>query len=112
MNNPFESIESRLSNIENLILDIKHLPKNISSEFHEDNNPKNIDDIVKLTGYKKKTIYGYCQNNTIPYHKKNGRIFFFKSEIIDWIQSGNRKTINEIEAETDEFFASKKKRLK
>ncbi len=108
MNNPFESIESRLSNIENLILDIKHLPKNNSSELTGDTDPKNIDDIVKLTGYKKKTIYGYCQNNTIPYHKKNGRIFFFKAEIIDWIQSGKQKTIKEIESETDDLFSSKK----
>lgn len=27
MNNPFEVIEARLSSIENLILDLKHLPK-------------------------------------------------------------------------------------
>ena len=78
----------------------------------EDNDPKNIDDIVKLTGYKKKTLYGYCTNKTIPHHKKNGRLFFFKSEIIAWIQSGKQKTINELESENDEFFASKNKRLK
>jgi hypothetical protein len=27
MNNPFEIIEARLTNIENLLLDIKHAPK-------------------------------------------------------------------------------------
>ena len=78
----------------------------------EDKDPKNIDEISELTGYTKKTIYGYCQKNIIPHYKKNGRLFFFKSEIIDWIQSGKQKTINEIESENDEFFASKKKRLK
>ncbi|TXD53911.1 helix-turn-helix domain-containing protein [Polaribacter sp. IC063] len=112
MNNPFEIIESRLGNIENLILDIKHLPKYNSSLLLEDKDPKNIDEIVELTGYKKKTLYGYCQNNTIPHHKKNGRLFFFKAEIIDWIQSGKQKTIKEIEAENDDFFASKNKRSK
>lgn len=78
----------------------------------EDKDPKTIDEIVKLTGYSKKTIYGYCQKNTIPHYKKNGRLFFFKSEIIDWIQSGKQKTVKEIEAENDEFFASKNKRSK
>lgn len=78
----------------------------------DDNDPKNIEEIAKLTGYTKKTIYGYCQKNTIPHYKKNGRLFFFKSEIVDWIQSGKQKTINEIESENDKFFASKKKRLK
>lgn len=78
----------------------------------DDKDPKNIDEIAKLTGYTKKTIYGYCQKNTIPHYKKNGRLFFFKSEIVDWIQSGKQKTISEIESESDEFLASKKKRLK
>lgn len=78
----------------------------------DDKDPKNIDEIAKLTGYTKKTIYGYCQKNTIPHYKKNGRLFFFKSEIVAWIQSGKQKTINEIESENDDFFASKKKRLK
>lgn len=112
MNNPFEIIESRLCNIENLILDLKHPTMQKSSLSQEDEDPKNIDEIVQLTGYKKKTLYGYCQNNTIPHHKKNGTLFFFKVEIIEWIQSGKQKTINEIESENDEFFASKNKRLK
>jgi hypothetical protein len=29
MNNPFEVIEARLSSIENLILDLKHQPKQV-----------------------------------------------------------------------------------
>ena len=78
----------------------------------EDKDPKDIDEVVRITGYKKKTIYLYCQNKTIPHYKKNGRLFFFKAEIIDWIQSGKQKTIKEIEAENDDFFASKNKRSK
>lgn len=78
----------------------------------DDNDLQNIDETADFTGYTKKTIYGYCQKNTIPHYKKNGRLFFFKSEIIEWIQSGEQKTIKAIESETDEFFASKKKRLK
>ncbi len=78
----------------------------------EDKDPKNIEEIAKITGYTKKTIYGYCQKNTIPHYKKNGRLFFFKSEIVAWIQSGKQRTIQEIEDENDEFFSSKKKRLK
>ena len=33
----------------------------------DDKDPKSIDDIAKLTGYTKKTLYGYCQKNTIPH---------------------------------------------
>lgn len=112
MNNPFEIIETRLSNIEDLILDLKDLSRKPTLVLSDDKDPKDINEIAKLTGYKPKTIYEFCRKNTIPYHKKNGRLFFFKSEIIDWIQLGQQKTVKKIESETDEFFASKKKRLK
>ncbi|WP_027125289.1 helix-turn-helix domain-containing protein [Gelidibacter mesophilus] len=112
MENPFKLIESRLRNIEDLILDLKDSSRLPTLVISEDEDPKDINQIAKLTGYKPKTIYEFCRKKTIPYHKKNGRSFFFKSEIIEWIQSGEQKTIKAIESETDEFFASKKKRLK
>jgi predicted DNA-binding transcriptional regulator AlpA len=90
---------------------LEHLNERV--EFiTEDNDPKSIDDVVKLTGYKKKTIYNYCQSKKIPHCKKNNKLFFFKSDIIDWIKTGKVKTVGDIESENDEFFASKNKRLK
>lgn len=78
----------------------------------EPDNPLNIDEVAQLTGYTKPTIYGYCQKNAIPHNKKNGRLFFFKSEIIDWIKAGQQKTLKEIEAETDDFLFNHKNGLK
>jgi predicted DNA-binding transcriptional regulator AlpA len=109
MNNPFSEIDARLSNIETLILDIKHQPKRSQPEAE---NPLNIDEVVKLTGYTKPTLYLYCQKNTIPHHKKNGRLFFFKSEIIDWIRIGKVKTLKEVGSDVDELFSNHKKGLK
>jgi predicted DNA-binding transcriptional regulator AlpA len=109
MNNPFSEIDARLSNIETLILDIKHQPKQSQPEAE---NPLNIDEVVKLTGYTKPTLYLYCQKNTIPHHKKNGRLFFFKSEIIDWIRIGKVKTLKEVGFDVDELFSNHKKGLK
>jgi predicted DNA-binding transcriptional regulator AlpA len=74
-------------------------------------NPLNIDELEKLTGYSKPTLYGYCQKNTIPYHKKNGRLFFFKSEIILWIKEGKQSTLKDIEAEADACLSNKKTSL-
>lgn len=78
----------------------------------ENNNPLNIDEVAQLTGYTKPTLYLYCQKNTMPHNKKNGRLFFFKSEIIDWIKQGKAKTLKEIEADADACLLTKNKRLK
>lgn len=80
----------------------------VENQAQED-DPKSIEEIVKLTGYTKPTIYGYCQKNKIPHHKKNGRLFFFKSEIIDWIKEGKQKTTQEVEADADLLLSSKRK---
>lgn len=85
------------------------LKVNKANTLPELDNPLSIDEVAKLTGYTKPTIYGYCQNNAIPYHKKNGRLFFFKSEIIDWIKTGKQKTIKELEADNDAYLSSIKK---
>ncbi len=71
--------------------------------------PIRIGAVETLTGYKKQTIYEYCRLNKIPHHKKNNRLFFFKSEITDWIKQGKQNTIAEIEANTDTFLSNKSK---
>lgn len=71
--------------------------------------PLQLDEVVLMTGYTKPTLYLYCQKNTLPHHKKNGRLFFFKSEIVEWIRTGKQKTLKEIEADTDVYLTTKKK---
>ena len=73
----------------------------VNKTEQQPDKPLNIGEVVKLTGYTKPTIYLYCQKNIIPHHKKNGRLFFFKSEIIDWIKTGKQKTLKELDAEAD-----------
>jgi excisionase family DNA binding protein len=100
-------------NIDDFILELadevvkKIYLNNVKEHQPEADNPLNIDEIAKLTGYTKPTIYAYCQNNAIPYHKKNGRLFFFKSEIIDWIKTGKQKTLKELEADADVYLSNK-----
>jgi predicted DNA-binding transcriptional regulator AlpA len=73
--------------------------------------PKPLDEVVLITGLSKPTIYSYVQRNEIPYHKKGNRLYFFTSEIIDWIKQGKQKTIKEIEAEAETILVRKNKGL-
>jgi len=74
--------------------------------------PIRLDEVVPITGLSKPTLYGYVQRKEIPYHKKGNRLYFFKSEIIDWIKTGKQKTLKELEADTNEFLSNHKKGLK
>ena len=105
---PFEQTQQDVAEVKKdfkeLLVFLQIMVENQSQE----DDPKSIEEIVKLTGYTKPTIYGYCQKNKIPHHKRNGRLFFFKSEIINWIKEGKQKTTLEIEADVDNLLSRKK----
>lgn len=105
----FEQTQQDVAEVKKDLKELKALLLKKEENQPKNDNPIFIDEVVKLTGYTKPTIYGYCQKNEIPYHKKNGRLFFFATEIIEWIKLGKQKTIKEIEADTDAYLSNKSK---
>jgi excisionase family DNA binding protein len=95
MENPFEIIIEKLTNIEKMLLE---LPKNggfvpgTNSRFEE---LMSIDEVAVFLKLSKPTIYGFCSSRKIPYSKKGKRLYFNKTEINDWISQGRIKTLVE-----------------
>jgi len=48
------------------------------------------DDVIKMTGVKKKTLDYYCWQKLIPYSKPNGRTRYFKKEDVEEFFLGTR----------------------
>ena len=108
----FEQMQLDVAESKKDLKELKALLLNKAETTSGNDLPIKIDSVAELTGYKKQTIYEYCRLNKIPYHKKNNRLFFFKSEITDWIKQGKQKTIAEIEDDTDTFLSNKSKTRK
>lgn len=68
----------------------------------------NIDETSKLIDLSKPTVYGLVHQNKIPYHKKGKRLYFLKSEILDWIKSGKKETTSELESRANEYLSKNK----
>lgn len=103
----FEQLPNVVATLTNEVRELKDLLINNSKPQQAINNPLGIKEVAKLTGYTLPTLYGYCQRNEIPYHKKNNRLFFFKSEIVDWIKTGKQKTVKEIQEDADTYLSKK-----
>lgn len=110
MNNPFEVIEARLCSIENLILNLKHLPKQTISSQDSD-QWFDLDDLVTYDPAKrtKSTWYGIVSRNEVPYHKNGKYLIFLKSEIDEWLRKCRKKSKLELEAEADRLLINSKK---
>jgi len=108
----FEQLPNVVAILSKEIRELKALLLNKAETQPQTNNPLTIKEVAVLTSLSVPTLYGYVQRNEIPYHKKGNRLYFFKSEIIDdWIKTGRQKTLNELEAETDEYLSNKNKGL-
>lgn len=94
MNNPFEIIDARLSNIEDLLLDLKHKPKN-ASDPHIEDELLTIKQAATFLNLSTSTLYGYVHQTFIPVCKRARRLFFSKMDLIDWVKAGRKKTISE-----------------
>lgn len=60
------------------------------------------------------TIYALVQAKKIPFHKPSKKIYFYASELNDWVRSGKGKTLQELknEAENETILSNKKERAK
>jgi predicted DNA-binding transcriptional regulator AlpA len=91
--NPFEDILLKLSSIEstnNAILN------KLSKLVNQDPEIGDIELAEKTTGYARQTIYQLVSAKKIPFIKKQGKLFFSKSDLIGWLLEGTKRTIEEL----------------
>ena len=58
------------------------------------------------------TLYGKVCHKEIPVSKKGKRLYFYKSELEDWIRSGKKKTLAELKQEFPTMVRTGKGKLR
>jgi len=110
MNNPFEVIETRLSNIENLILDIKHQPVN-TELIKQPEQLLTIQEAAEFLTLSVPTMYSKVSKNEIPFMKQGKRLYFSRIELLEYVKQGRSKSNAEIEQEAEMYLSNNKKRV-
>ncbi len=83
MTNPFETIDARLSNIENLLLDLKHIPKDTGSVSPApDFKYIPIQDIFKKKICSKPTFYEHLKKGEFTLYKFGNKSFVEAEEFL------------------------------
>lgn len=107
MNNPFEVIEARLSSIENLILDLKHHPKEEQQTTTPPEQLLTIQEAAQFLRLTVPTIYSKVSRGEIPVMKKSKRLYFSRTELLEYVKEGRKKSNAEIEQEAEAYFNKK-----
>ncbi|MBA4155638.1 helix-turn-helix domain-containing protein [Flavobacterium sp.] len=87
------------------------ITKNIKNELRPTSNATiedeflNIDELSKLIGLTKPTIYGHVHRKTIPFIKKGRMLRFSKLDILKWLQDGKSQSASNLEAKVNDYLA-------
>lgn len=79
--------------------------KDFSKEEIE--KPIEIEEACSYLLESKDSLYKKSRKGLIPCHKKYGRLYFFKSELLEWIKSNPSRSEKQIQEETDNLLSSK-----
>lgn len=94
-------LHERLENIEQLL---------VGREVQKDEvQLLTIKEAAQFLNLTVPTLYGYSQRNEIPVCRKGKRLYFSKSELIDWVNSGRKDGMVK---PTDDIILPKRKGTK
>lgn len=100
MDNPFEAILEKLNNIESKILTRSDIITTVSY--------LKIDKAAAFLSTTPNALRVLAAKEQIPHIKKQGKLYFLYSELIEWMESGRVQPIGEV---PEESLLQNKKRL-
>lgn len=77
----------------------------IESLLNDNNKPKedgllNVKEAAKLLNLSVPTIYGYVSDRKIPFMKITKRLYFSRTDLMDWVRENKRDTSEDIRSNT------------
>lgn len=66
----------------------------------------NAEEAARYIGASIKVIYRMTWNKTIPHYKQNGKLFFKKTELDDWMTENRIMTTQEINSKASTYVAT------
>ena len=98
-------LHQKLDNLQDLLMESRQpLPE--AAEL------MTISQAAELLNLSVQTLYGKVCHREIPVSKKGKRLYFYKSELEDWIKSGKKKTMAELREQIPSLGGPAKSKLR
>ena len=99
MNNPFETLNERLSSLEGLILEISNSNKK-NKKVHEQDVLFTVQEVAQFLKLSVSTIYALTSKGELPVMKRSKRCYYSKLELLNYLQEGKRQVITASDLDT------------
>jgi excisionase family DNA binding protein len=72
------------------------LKENLLTKPDESNKLFNVKETASFLNLAVQTVYGFTSNRNIPFIKKGKKLYFKKSDLLNWINEGKKESIQEL----------------
>jgi len=105
----FDNLPQAVAHLVNELETIKSLVENSQRPIvKEQRVPIGIDEACKLIGKAKPTVYTLVRKRILPSYKNGKKLYFFRNELLEWIENGKRKTLEEINDDSQSYILKQK----
>lgn len=99
----FEQLPDAVSQLDDKLEEIKELFLQRNQSSNSDGDQLfTIEECAAFLRLSKSTVYKHSQNGKLPVMKRFEQNYFLKSELIEYLKASRKKTVAEIENETEE----------
>lgn len=97
-----------------LLLEVRNL-KQLLKSYQNDNSGTEKDALLtveqaaEFLNLSKSTIYSLVQKQGIPVSKKGKRLYFSKLELVEWVKTGKKQTLEDMQEEANQYLKNRKK---
>lgn len=95
---------AKMEDVELLLLRLNPMPRT-------EDDLLNVSQAAELLHLSVATLYSKVSRNEIPFNKVGKKLYFYRSELDEWIRSGRVRTALEIRREVEEKFRRPDDRL-
>lgn len=115
MNNTltFEQLPEAVKMLTNEVSELKRLliQKKEQSVSDQPEDLLTIQKAAKFLSLTVPTMYSKVSKNELPFMKRGKRLYFSRTELLEYLKEGRKKTNAEIEQEAETYLINKKKGL-
>lgn len=105
----FDTLPQLVQQILNDVTYIKEaLLKSNTSDKNIPEELLSINEVATILKLSKPTIYGYTSKGILPCMKMGKRLYFLNTDIINYVKTKRKKTLEEINVETDKYLKRNK----
>jgi excisionase family DNA binding protein len=104
MDNPFEVIHQKLNKIEILLTELKQQNESTVTATEEKEGTIDVEQAAVVLNITVPYLYVLTSKKKVPHMKKGRKLYFFRSELIEYLESGKQKTVNDIQAKVEKHL--------